>query len=68
MTEIAQFQKILLLGIIMLTLGVLILVGMGKTIDSVSSTIIGSVLSGLIGALGGHAIASNQPKIEDKEP
>ena len=56
----SKFQLALLSAIVVIIVGVLILVGIGKTIDSVTSTTIGSTLTGLIGALGGHAIGTNQ--------
>ena len=60
MSDQSKFQLSLLFGIVFIIIGVLVLVGMGKTIDSVTSTTIGSTLTGLIGALGGHAIGTNQ--------
>lgn len=54
------FQLALLSAIVIIVVGVLILVGLGKTIDSVTATTIGSTLTGLIGALGGHAIGVKQ--------
>ena len=55
-----KFQLSLLAGIVIIIVGVLVLAGMGKTIDSVTSTTIGSTLTGLIGALGGHVIGTSQ--------
>ena len=60
MNEQARFQLSLLAAIVVIVVGVLVLVGTGKTIDSVTSTTIGSTLTGLIGALGGHAIGTSQ--------
>ena len=60
MNDNSLFQLYLLSAIVIIIVGVLILVGIGKTIDSVTSTTIGSTLTGLIGALGGHAIGSSQ--------
>jgi hypothetical protein len=60
MNEQSKFQLSLLSAIVLIIIGVLILVGIGKTIDSVTSTTIGSTLTGLIGALGGHAIGTSQ--------
>jgi hypothetical protein len=60
MNEQSKFQLALLYSIVIIVLGVLVLVGVGKTIDSVTSTTIGSTLTGLIGALGGHAIGTSQ--------
>ena len=60
MSDQSAFQLALLSAIAIIIVCVLLLVGIGKTIDSVTSTTIGSTLTGLIGALGGHAIGTSQ--------
>jgi hypothetical protein len=60
-----KFQTYILFSIVIVTIGILGLVAMGKTIDPTVSGMINSALSGLIGALGGHAISESNKQITE---
>ena len=60
MSDQSKFQLALLSAIVAILSGVFILVGLGKPIDTMTTTAVNTTLSGLIGALGGHAIGTSQ--------
>ena len=58
--ENSRSQSKLLLSIVVIIAGILVLVGLDKQISDMVAAMLNTTLSGLIGALGGHAIASSQ--------
>ena len=66
----SRFQSKLLISIVVIITGILVLVGLDKPISDIVSAMLNTTLSGLIGALGGHAIASNrtQEKTDESVP
>jgi hypothetical protein len=65
----SKFQSRLLMAIVGIIFGILILVGLEKPISDIVAAMLNTTLSGLLGALGGHAISAAQQKtIEGEKP